>query len=84
MTPMWFLCESHVSPIFRPFLGTDLQRIWNGGRTDLERRQRRYSEGREDNSIKPSENALVQGGDEKIKSFCEGGYTICKKSAFIY
>ena len=42
------------------------------------------SEGREDNGIKPSENALVQGGDEKIKSFCEGGYTICKKSAFIY
>ena len=38
MTPMWFLCESLVSPIFRPFLGTDLQRIWNGGRTDLERR----------------------------------------------
>ena len=25
MPPLWLLCKSLVSPIFRPFLGTDLQ-----------------------------------------------------------
>lgn len=31
----WFLCKSH----FLPFKGTDLQRIWNGFTTEVERRQ---------------------------------------------
>ena len=35
--PMWFPRKSYVSPIFLPFLGTDLQRIWNGLTTDLKR-----------------------------------------------
>ena len=37
-SPMWFPCKSLVSPIFLPFLGTDLQRFHNGGITDLRRR----------------------------------------------
>ena len=38
-SPKQLLCKSLVSPIFRPFLGTDLQRFHNGGITDLQRRQ---------------------------------------------
>ena len=40
---MYLPCKSHVTPIFLPFLGTALQRFWNGGRAKDERRQ---SEGR--------------------------------------
>ncbi len=38
-SPKQLLCKSLVSPIFRLFLGTDLKRTYNGGITDLERRQ---------------------------------------------
>ena len=37
VVPMWVPCDSLVSPIFRPFLGTDLQWTWNGLGTEVER-----------------------------------------------
>ena len=40
------------------------------------------SEGREDNGIKPSENALVQGGYEKNKKFLRGGLHHMQKIGF--
>ena len=35
VTPMQLPCKSYVSPIFRLFYGTDLQRTWNGPETVL-------------------------------------------------
>ena len=35
--PMWFPCNSHFSPIIGNGLGTDLQRIYNGPGTEVER-----------------------------------------------
>ena len=37
--PLFLLSKSYVTPIFRIFLGTDSERIHNGGRTVLEYRQ---------------------------------------------
>ena len=37
-SPMWYPCKSLPNPIFLPFLGTDLQRFYNGITTDLLRR----------------------------------------------
>ena len=37
--PLQIPCKSYVSPIFRLFQGTDLERFCNGGITDLKRRQ---------------------------------------------
>ena len=39
VTQFFFPRNSYVAPIFRLFLGTDLQRICNGGGTVLEYRQ---------------------------------------------
>ena len=38
VTPKWFPCKSLVSPIFRPFYGTDLERFWSEPKAKVERR----------------------------------------------
>ena len=37
VVPMQIPCKSYVTPIFRPFIGTEAERTYNGPITEVER-----------------------------------------------
>ena len=57
-------CKSYVTPIFLLFWGTDLKRTWNGGTTDLQRRQKDVIIGFQDwcNTLKMKNQKVFREG----------------------